>query len=474
MHTKWYVMKYICLVLLSSLLIASEPLRLSLKDAEQLALENNKLLLDLKEQISAASSYKKEKISKWLPQLRMSYFMYQDTIENPLSGAKSNFLTHIGLTQQLFHSDTYFGIILSKYGVQLAHDLYTSAVNDVLLAVRTQYYKVLTDYHLIDAAEEHVALLNQLAQQMRDRYEIGTSIEYNVNQSMVAVSNALQTYYSARKSLKNDVDALSKVLGFTPGELEITLTENAIPLEEIPFLSSKIDRVDTLFTSNGDEGPIYTPFFPGKERSILAHLFTHPEMLSLNQKALASNPVLHKIKTEFSIAHEEVKAAYGAYAPKLSISANAGGIPDPFEFYPSSRFSNMKFDAGVGLNFSWTLFDSFGREHRVQRAKYKKNAARFRLEKEQQEVIQDVRAQIHSLEESMAQFTSARSNDTLATQTLYQSKEQLEVGYIDIFDYQIAVNGLIQAKTAAIEAEFDVIKAYYGLLHATGGEKIDE
>lgn len=446
-----------------------ETVHLTLADAESIALKNNTLLLELSQSIEAAKSYKMERLSKWLPDLRMTYYMYEDSIENPMSGAKSNFLTHIQLTQEIFSASTYYGLILAESSVQLMNDLYRSAENDVLFAVRAQYYKILTDYHMIEAAEEHVSLLQQLAQQMEDRYRIGTSIEYNVNQSLVAVSNAMQVYYKRIRALKDDMDILATILGFLPGEIECVITEKGIPIDHYPLLASRIQQTETLFTGNAEKGPLFSPTFPGKERSIMLQLFSHPEIISFGELAVEHNPVIHKLETELTMAQQKVREAYGEYIPKLTAKFNVGGIPDPFEFYPSSRFDNMKFDLGVGLNLSWTIFDSFGRESRVSQAKHKRNAARCKLEKERQNILKEVRSEIHGLEEAIAGYVTAKSNNVLAVQTLEQAKEQLEVGYIDIFDYQISVNGLIQALTAEIESKFDVIKAYYGLVHATGG-----
>jgi len=451
----------------------SETIQLSLAEAESIALKQNRLLLELSQTVEAAKAYKIERLSKWLPDLKIKYYMYRDTVENIQSQSKSNFLTHIQLSQEIFDSNTYYGLVLAEYGIQLVNDLYKSAENDVLFAVRSQYYKIVTDYHMIEAAEEHVLLLKQLAQQMEDRYQIGTSIEYNVNQSLVAVSNAMQVYYKQIRVLKDDLDALANFLGFLPGEVDLIVTENTIPLQNIPSIASRVETTRTLFSGNTQHGPIFTPSFPGKERGIMARLYSHPEIASLTKLAMAHNPIIHKMETELSIAQKKVKEAYGAYLPSLSAKFNVGGIPDPFDFYPSSRFDNMRFDAGVGLNFSWTIFDSFGRESRVSQAKHKRNAAEWKLDKERQNLLQEVRSEIHGLEEAIASFVTAKSNNTLAIQTLEQAKEQLEVGYIDIFDFQISVNGLIQAMTAEIEAEFDVIRSYYGLLHATGGYEED-
>ena len=85
-----------------------------------------------------------------------------------------------------------------------------------------------------------------------------------------------------------------------------------------------------------------------------------------------------------------------------------------------------------------------------------------------QNSYEEVREQIFDITESVANYVTAQGNVALAEQTLDLANKQLEIGYLTVFDYQIVVDGLIQALYIRDRARYDLIKGYYGLIHATG------
>ena len=52
-----------------------------------------------------------------------------------------------------------------------------------------------------------------------------------------------------------------------------------------------------------------------------------------------------------------------------------------------------------------------------------------------------------------------------------QAEDQLRVGYITIFDFEIAVDELAEAKMIRDRASYNLLISYYGLLQATGSLK---
>lgn len=80
----------------------------------------------------------------------------------------------------------------------------------------------------------------------------------------------------------------------------------------------------------------------------------------------------------------------------------------------------------------------------------------------------DVRTQIYSMEKALAKYLTASATLKLAEQTLQQAISQFDIGFTTIYDYLISVDGLIRARTAFDEGQFELLASHYALLHACG------
>lgn len=85
-----------------------------------------------------------------------------------------------------------------------------------------------------------------------------------------------------------------------------------------------------------------------------------------------------------------------------------------------------------------------------------------------QEAYRAIRDQIASIEKGVSSYLSSKGSIRLAEQTLAQASEQIDIGYISIFDYQTSVENLIETQTIFFQSQFDLINAYYGLRYAAG------
>lgn len=449
---------------------------LTLDQAETIALEQNNQVNALRELYKKAKEGKLESYSKWMPKITAMSDMYAASEKQVFTNAKSAFLTQLSLTQSIIEMDSYYNVKIAKLVEEQLKLLLNAAIIDTLFEVRSLYYQVILDYETIEAAKEKIELLVSLSKKMEERYEIGTSILYNVNQSKVAIANATTEYYEAIKKQKIDRDLLVSALGFDPGSVEISFVNLRIPVEDIPILKEKLHQLKAIFEDNELDlnRKIYTDNYPQSELRKTKQLFSKSEMTFWENKALKLQPNLKVYANELAIAKKETAKKLGEYAPKLSLNINYGGNPTDQIFVPATRFNNQKFEWGVGLQFRWMLFDSLGRERRVKQARYQAKSKEFEYKKGLQKTYTNVRRQIYSIEESVANFVTAEANVKLATQTVGLASDQLEIGYATIFDYQITVNSLIQALNNKNKARYDLINAYFGLRHACGVDLEEE
>ncbi|MDR3624946.1 MAG: TolC family protein [Chlamydiales bacterium] len=459
-------------VFLHAIQVNSAPkLCLSLCEAEKIALKNNQQIKATEQLLQKAREGNLESFSKWFPELQASSDAYRTQFnQQPILNSRALFLTQLTLTQSIFSLERYYNVKISELYVQQLSLLLQAAQNDTLLQVREAYYQVILDQDNIATAKEKVELLRQLAIQMEGKYRIGEAILYNVNQSKVAVANAMTFYYQTLKQFKIDIDVLVRVLGYDPGTLCVDLEEREIPIYSIPLIACKLHSVEQVININGGQEDqfIFQPGFPEIEERRMYRLFSSEEMFSWEQIANEKRPDIRLGRNFISIAKEQIRNQQAEYYPTVDLIGNYGGFPTPYVPYPRNVFFEQSFGWGIGLELNWLLFDSFGREYRVSQAKSQERATAFNYQKTVFDAHGDVRSQIYQIEEAVASYVTARANVLLAEQLLIEAKQQMDIGYITVFDYQISVDALIQARNTRDTADFNLIVAYYSLRHASG------
>lgn len=451
------MLKWICLCLLHiSFLFAKEMKALKTSDeALQIALSRNKTVLMTKELLQKAEWGVLESYTKWMPKLEAISMWYETSIPQvPILNANSGYMSQLSLSQAVLSTNRYYGVILQKLYQQELRLIYAALINDLTFQVKNMYYKVILDLQRIATTKERVDLLSDLHKEMQSRFDIGETIIYNVNQSKVALVNATASYYQAVKDLKDDKDALVQLMGFDPACLDVDV---AVVIEKVPCLAHKIALAEVKV----------------KETELTENraFFTEQEILYYEGLSNKERPELYKAYNNYKIAVEEVNKKKGTYLPSIDLYVNYGGQPAYWTFNARSSFTSQSMTWGAGLELNWLLFDSFGRELSIWQLQAEAKAKAFHYQNIMQKVHQEVRSQIWSIEEALTQYVYAKSNVALAEEMVEQARDQFQVGYINIFDYEIAVNELAEARLIRDQASYSLLVSYYGLLQATGSLK---
>lgn len=423
------MIKLICLFL-----FLGAPLwPLTLQQAEEIALCNNPQILAAEELIERARQGKLEAISKWLPQISLLSQGFRT--QKPLTFFqidRSAFYTQVSLTQAIVSSEYFYDVRIAELLINQFDELLRAARNDILLQTRILYNLVALDRRKLATAEEHINLLTLLRDQMEGKFNIGEATAYNVNQAKVALANVKNDYYDAIKNLKSHEDELAQALGIDPVENCYQFDQREIQLVDVPHWSVC-------------------------------------EWIAI---ADARRPDIMLSQTALNIAQQQVKKRKGEYLPTVSLLGGYGGSQTPYLELPSSRFTNQNFNWGVGISLNWDIFDGWGRERRIRKAKHEQAAVGFDATKTMQMAHTEVLTQLYRIEDAKQKLQTARETLELAEETLQQAISQLEIGYITLFDYMISVDGLVFAKTALDQSRFELTSAYYSLLHACGKDEL--
>ncbi len=438
---------------------------LTLHEALQLAIKNNKQIQELQSLYQKAKEGRLEAVSKWWPTIEAMSQAYktQRTLV-PLSTSDMSFTSLVQLTQSIISTERYYGLQISILFQEKLCLLLQAAINDVIFAVRTAYLQVILDKRLMDTAKENVDLLSLLVKRSEDLYKIGRSIPYNVNQSRVALANASTAYFQGLRQLKNDRDILTQLLGLDPACVTVETAEEKIPLNKLPLIACKLHLFYGGESQDLSSADIIAKMSVAKANS----LFSCQELVEFEKQADIFRPDIRLGKNHIQIASQEVNLRKGEYFPAIDFVANYGSLANPYVPNLSNSFFHQDFEWGLGIELNWLLFDSFGREHRINEAKAEVCATKFNFEQTRQLAHVDVRNQIYSIEEALSNYATSKASVALADELVLQSEQQLEIGYITIFDYQIAIDTLIQSKYIYEKARFNLAHSYFGLRHATG------
>lgn len=458
---------FVFFLLFFSHFFSLDQVELDLDEMERLVLEQNPLIREMEEEFGGSKEEIKSRLSKLLPKLDLYYAMYDSSRKLPISNSKSNFLTLIRLTQTVFSARKYYDYKIAKEMSKQFQQLLNEAINESLFRSRVHYYHILADEERLKTAQEHVEILSRLATQMSDRLEIGTSIQFDVNQSLVAVANASKEVYLAQKKLEEDRTQLAHYLGINPTESIVELKEHEIAIQKQPFISERMDSIKAI-VKRTLTGPILSKEFYQALQQAIASLFAENILQQWKMDLLEWNPLIATQKTLVGVAEQTLKKHWGEYFPEVHVEGRYGGLNTPFEDFPSRSFTSQKFDRGVGLQMNWILFDGLGRFARVKKAKFQKRSREFALKNIAQGVESDFMTAIANFKEASSLYFSSSASLQLAEQGLVQAQDRLDVGYINIFDYQKALDAYIEARNIYTEAKFRLMEGYYELRYLTG------
>jgi outer membrane protein TolC len=463
---------------------------LTLEQAELIAVTNNNTVNSVRELYLKAKAGRIEAMSKWLPKLHALSKVYGLQKYQPGAGsvsaqdvellnqagvvtriaAGSAFETQLALTQSILSTNDYYNIMISSLVVKQLELLLNAALIDVLYQTRVSYYQVVLDLELIKAAKDKVELLKTLSKQIQDKHQIGTALLYHVNQSKVAVVNATNVYYDLIKQKKIDSDNLANILGYIPGDVELTFSQSQLPVDQIEDLKDKITLMQKVFN---EQMPtlnelIFKEDFAQTEQRVMSKLYSTAEIHGWEDLAMKYTPSLKVYENYVQIASKEFSKAKATYLPEVDFNVNFGSNPSTMQGLPARSFGNQNMNWGAGIKFNWLVFDSYGREARIKQARFDKRSKEFNYRQEKQNTFFEVRKRIFEIEESVANYMTAQANMILAEQTVSFAKDQLDTGYGTIFDCQITLDGLVQAKNDTYKAKYQLLKAYYGLRKASG------
>lgn len=244
----------------------NNELKLSLKEAQDYAIQNNKLMITSRMDVAASKVAVWETISNALPQVSASGsftdnlklmttllpgdFFGQPGVKVPVTfGSQFNSGATIQASLLLFNAPLYIGIETTKLANKLSEQNLAKTELDTKETVSSAYYLILVSERSLEILEGNIANLNETLKSTRSMYSAGMAESTDVDQMVSNVSMVENTKSSLQRSIELNYNLLRFQLGVAP-DTRITLTETlndfTSAIDITTLLSQQFDQKQNL------------------------------------------------------------------------------------------------------------------------------------------------------------------------------------------------------------------------------------
>jgi outer membrane protein TolC len=241
-------------------------IKLSLREAQDYAIQNNKLMITSRMDVAASRVAVWETISNALPQVSASAsftdnlklmttllpgdFFGQPGVKVPVTfGSQFNSGATIQASLLLFNAPLYLGIETTKLANKLSEQNLAKTELDTKETVSSAYYLILVSERSLEILEGNIANLNETLKSTRSMYSAGMAESTDVDQMVSNVSMVENTRSSLQRSIELNYNLLRFQLGVAP-DTRITLTETlndfTSAIDITTLLSQQFDQKQNL------------------------------------------------------------------------------------------------------------------------------------------------------------------------------------------------------------------------------------
>ena len=136
----------------------------------------------------------------------------------------------------------------AKFQLQAADSSLTDTQQQIAWNVAQAYYQILQYKDIINVREEEINNLNTHLQNVQLQYEVGTVALADVLATNVQLANSRQALNSARANFENSISTLNNIIGL-PVDTPLTITED---LNFVPFDKSEAECLEIALQNRPD------------------------------------------------------------------------------------------------------------------------------------------------------------------------------------------------------------------------------
>jgi outer membrane protein TolC len=220
----------------------SSELKLSLKEAQEYAIQNNKMMISSRMDVAVSKIAVWEIISNALPQVNASgsftdnlklmttllpgeFFGQPAGTKVPITfGSQFNSGASVQASILLFNAPLFIGIETTKLANKLSEKNLTRTELDTKESVSTAYFLILVSEKSLEILNGNIANLNDILKSTRSMYSAGMAESTDVDQMVSNVTMVENTISSMQRTIELNYNLLRFQLGVSP-ETGIVLSE---------------------------------------------------------------------------------------------------------------------------------------------------------------------------------------------------------------------------------------------------------
>jgi outer membrane protein TolC len=391
-----------------------EPVRLSLKQAEDLAIRNNYQL--------NASLHRLEQ-GYYVYKASKAYFKPKFSLSSELEIAKNQrgLDSALRMIQPLFDKVAFYTLKESQIQWEILRLDVQRQICELLFQVREAYYTVLLNQAHLAVDQIVVQLWEEELKRQKCRLELGLTIPFEFNQVNLHLKEAWSDYYATQSEMRSSQIKLLTILGFPPHTV-LHLVEQKISLPSSQWQECSFKQ--------------------------------------WKQWALQYCPKLKQQQFSYLLSQNKISQTKAENVPTLSFYANAG------HRYINNGFDNQPY-IGLGLNLDWTLYDP-SNQQRIKQAREgsRELAASYcQLELEIDAMIDYL---LVEMDKAYVAYLNSQERAVLAEEGVRMATKQHQLGLISSFEYRDAIKSLHEAQQQVNQSKFDLYHTYDQLIQQTG------
>ena len=315
--------------------------------------------------------------------------------------------------------------------VYAADFAFNKSLQDILLAVETSYYGMISAQAGIETAEAGVKDAQKILEVAEEQLKQGTGTKLDVLQAQATRDQALFSRASAEGLLKTVRGALAAAIGI-PADTDVQL---AAPTGNLPEAPAK------------------------------------PELQKLIDAGLQQRPDVAALRATLAAKQAAVKVADAAFWPSLYLNGSVNRDyynTKSYDMIPSNTLQDKDWSYMGGISLQWTLFDGFQNVSEKRGAVAQYESAKAQLQQAELAAGADVWTRYHNYVTALekVKFSAAVLESASASYDL--ALDSFKAQLIDIVNLLAAETQLSQARAQNVAARQDVFTALANLAYSTG------
>jgi len=397
---------------------SNPPLLLSLRAAEDFAMQNNKQMNASLHALEQGYYGYRASQDAFLPKVT---FAVQGSVGKSDSEHQYSVDSALQITQRLYDPKATYYLKEAQIEWERLRLAVQEEICEILFQVRQAYHEVLLNQARLAVDQIIIHLWEEELNKEKRHLELGVAISYQVNQVQLELKKGWMDYYETEKRILHSQLTLLTLLGLPPNT-PFHLSEQEISLPPNDWQRCSVEQWKAW--------------------------------------AFQYRPQLQREELAFLLRQTKGSQIKAECFPTLNLYGIAG-----------HRYVNEGFDrqpsVAVGVNLDWTLYDpSHGQ--RIKQAKESLREAASNYAQKELEAEAIVYELLNEIKHSYLFYLAAQEAAGIAEEGMRMVSRKHELGIFSLFESREAIKNLHEAKQKVNQAVFDLRHAYDRLIQQTG------